>query len=338
MMTQRLVIFSLASAILMAVGCGEATQSDTGQKPMSESQTIASRPLCVGRFLIDVPVDVQVVGTQTTTSSTAGAVSIERAVTKAAFVAKMEDIKAKLQSAPHHTEGTRLSEQLRPDDATYIFRYRKNSAGTRAYQIDGYRWVESNMFTINSSAANDSFLSTIADVKRGLSTMTPRDTWSIPTEPGFCFDNGFLPGRENSFEATGVQLSFEAYPGVSIFMETRTRSFSAEKEAGLIERTDWAMTLMDASDKPIVLRRRQDRPVLSGLAEEVLWKHKRDGYYQLKGDAEMNGQAGDPGKPDTAFSIILDQPGDGSLQPNEEKVIQLWDAVINSVRLRPGAL
>lgn len=338
MMKHKHLLVFLAPLLLFAAGCDKADSPPSEPKLMTQPLTIATRPLCVGRFLIDVPVDAKVVWTLTDTHA-AGEISPPvLASTHSSFELQMKTTEAELRAQTHFGEGSRFKEVTSTDPNTRLFVYRGDPVDTTGFKIDGYVLKGETIFHVGGFANNDLLPRAKNRVSSGLQNIFPRDTWSIPTEPGFCFDNGFLPGRENSFEATGVQLSFEAYPGVSIFMETRTRSFSAAKEAGLIERTDWAMTLMDASDKPIVLRRRQDRPVLSGLAEEVLWKHKRDGYYQLKGDAEMNGQAGDPGKPDTAFSIILDQPDDGSLQPNEEKVIQLWDAVINSVRLRPGAL
>ncbi|TVT46086.1 MAG: hypothetical protein FHP94_17800 [Denitromonas halophila] len=168
--------------------------------------------------------------------------------------------------------------------------------------------------------------------------LKPRDTRTIPTDRGFCFDGGFLPGGDGGFEATGVQLTFKAYPGLVVFMETRVRSASPVEEASLIERTDAAMKLMDASDKPTVLQRRNDRRVAFGTAEEVLWKHPRGDHYTLMGDIEMNGLDGATDKPDVAFSIVLDPPKDGAEQPEEGGVLRLWDSVVESLRLRPGAV
>ena len=337
---RRSAFVFIAPLLFLAAGCGKAETPAKGPTPMTQSQTITTRPLCVGRFLIDVPADAKVVGTQTTTSNTAGTISMQTTVSKATFKSKMESNEAQLRRSPHQTEGSRLSEVLRPDEMAYIFRYRKNDVGVRAYQIDGYRWIESEsiLLTINSGASNDVVRTVIDEVKRGLYAVTPRDTWAIPTEPGFCFDHGFLPVRDSTFEATGVQLEFVQFPGLRIFMETRVHGPSPVAEPGLLERTDDALKLTDGSDKPSVLRKRHDRAVLFGKAEEVFLKQRREKHYSILGDLEMHGQDGALDKPDTAFSLVLDPPKDGSTQPEEEAVLRLWDAVIDSVRLRPGAL
>lgn len=334
----RCLLALIALFLLFAAGCGKADTPAKASTPMTQKQMLDTRPLCVGRFLIDVPIGTKVVGTQTTSSYAAGTISVQSAVSKAAFKARMEGVEKELRNAPHKTEGSRFSELSRPDDTSYLFRYRKNDVGARVYQIDGYRWTQSAVFAVNSGSSNDLFQSVLNDVKRGLFAMKSRDTWAIPTQPGFCFDNGFLPGSEASFEATGVQLAFKDYPGLAIFMETRVHTPSPVEEPSLFDRTDAAMKLMESPDKPSVLRRRKDRPTSIGAAEEVLWKHSRDGVYTLNGDVEANGSNRRLDKPDTAFSIVLDPPKDGSPQPDEDAVIRLWDTVVDSLRLRPGAL
>lgn len=59
----RLVALALLG--LFAAGCGEKPASKMPPKTMTEQQTAATRPLCVGRFLIDVPADAKVVWTST---------------------------------------------------------------------------------------------------------------------------------------------------------------------------------------------------------------------------------------------------------------------------------
>jgi len=305
---------------------------------MTKTQVLATRPLCVGRFLIDVPMDATVTGTQTTSSGVSGTISVQTGTSKSAFDSKMLGIETRLRSALHETEGSRLSEVLRPDANTYIFRYRKSEIGTRVYQIDGYRWADSTMFAIESGSSNDDFQLVVDEVIKGSVNVRLRETWTIPTDTGFCFDGGFLPGGDVGFEATGVQLTFKSYPGLVMFMETRVRSKSPADEAGLIERTDAALKLMDTQDKPTVLRRSNDRRLAFGTAEDVLWKHRKGDHYALKGDVEMVGLNGATDKPDVAFGIVLDPPKDGTEQPEEGAVLRLWDSVVESLRLRPGAI
>ncbi len=54
----RLVALALLG--LFAAGCSEDTASEVLPKIMTEKQAITTRPLCVGRFLIDVPAETRV--------------------------------------------------------------------------------------------------------------------------------------------------------------------------------------------------------------------------------------------------------------------------------------
>jgi len=53
------LVFS-TSFLLFAAGCSEDTASEVLPKIMTEKQAITTRPLCVGRFLIDVPAETRV--------------------------------------------------------------------------------------------------------------------------------------------------------------------------------------------------------------------------------------------------------------------------------------
>jgi hypothetical protein len=335
---QRFALALAAPLVLLVAACGKTNATANNHSPMTQIQTIATRPLCVGRFLIDVPADAQVVGTQTNTSSTAGTVSVKKPISRAAFQSKMNDIQMQLKSAVHQTEGSRLAEVTRPDDSTYIFRYRKSGVGARVFQIDGYRWNDSAIFGINSNASNDSFQTVVKDVSMGLNTVQFRDPWVTPSEPGFCFDHGFLPGKESSFEATGVSIKSAQLPGVTVFLETRLQVPSPVVQPSLIVRTKEALKLNEGGNKPAIVRERQDRVLLFGQADEVLLKQRHNKHYSLLGDVEMKGRAGALDKPDVAFSLVLDPPKNDTDQPAEAAVLQLWDSVVNSLRLRPGAL
>jgi Tle cognate immunity protein 4 C-terminal domain/Tle cognate immunity protein 4 N-terminal domain len=337
--TRRRVLTLFAPLLLLAAGSGKADTPAKGSTPMPHTQTIATRPLCVGRLLIDVPADAKVIGTQTTSSSTAGTISVQVAVKKVAFKAKMEDIETKLRNAPHQTEGSRLSEVLRPDDATYVFRYRKNDVGARVYQIDGYRWAESNQFTINSNASNSTFRSVIDEVKRGLLTMKPRDTWTVPTEPGFCFDNGFLPGKDSTFEATGVQLTFKAYPGLMIALETQTSDQGASAGPDLITRVEEGQGILEPNQRATMLRKNAKRSVDGRMGQEVMLKRQVEEGVRLTGYLEINAEPSRIDAPGISFAVALDPSKQkGGATSKEEDVLHLWDAVIQSLRLRPGAI
>ncbi len=328
-----------APFLLFAAGCSEDTASEVLPKIMTEKQAIATRPLCVGRFLVDVPMNMTVAGTQTTSAGVSGTISVQSGVSKSAFNLKMTGIETRLRSAIHETEGSRLSEVLRPDETTYIFRYRKSEIGARVYQIDGYRWVDSTMFAIVSGSSNDEFRSVVDDVAKGLLEIKPRDTWTIPTEPGFCFDGGFLPGSDGGFEATGVQLESPGFPNLLIAFSTRANDGPPPEGAQLLTRTDAVLQGVDGSDRPTVLRREGTRPLGERTAQEVMWKWVKSEGVMLSGNLELYASSHRLDAPEISFELALDPPEKkAGANTDEQDALLLWDTIIQSLRLRPGAV
>ncbi|MCZ4304213.1 T6SS immunity protein Tli4 family protein [Zoogloeaceae bacterium G21618-S1] len=337
-MTLRHIALVLATPFLLfAAGCSEDATPASPKEAMTDAQAIATRPLCIGRFLIDVPAETRVTWTDTRTAL-AGVIKREGTLSENAFSTRMRREQERV-GGPVSEDASLLKEVREINDGQgRVLVFRDAPSNDLYFDMKAFVLVQGTLFSLFGQAEDAKLSSAIRDIEKGLSMLKHRDTWTIPTDRGFCFDGGFLPGGDGGFEATGVQLTFKAYPGLVVFMETRVRSASPVEEASLIERTDAAMKLMDASDKPTVLRRRNERSVAFGTAEEVLWKHRQGDHYTLKGDVEMNGLDGATDKPDLAFSIVLDPAKDGTEQPEEGAVLRLWDSVVESLRLRPGAV
>ena len=87
----------IAPLLFLAAGCGKAETPAKGPTPMTQSQTITTRPLCVGRFLIDVPVDAKVSWTVTRTSLT-GVIKMEGPLSERMFATRMRDEQEQMQS------------------------------------------------------------------------------------------------------------------------------------------------------------------------------------------------------------------------------------------------
>lgn len=337
-MKRQHLLAILAPLLLFAVGCNNADSSLPEQKPMTQPQTIATRPLCVGRFLIDVPVDAKVTWTDTRTSLT-GAIKKEGTLSEKLLASRMRDEQERIAQTTS-ANGTSLlkdSHEIK-DQRGRIFVFRDAPSNDLYYDVKAFTLKDGLLFSFHDQAEDDKLPLAIRDVSKGVALLASRDTWAIRTEPGFCFDNGFLPGKDSSFEATGVAITTPQLPGVRIFLETRVHASSPVAQPNLLQRTDDALKLHEGPNKPSVLRKRQDRPVLFGNANEVLLKERLEKHYSLMGDVELFGMAGALDKPDTAFSLVVDPPKDVAAQPDEETVLRLWDAVVDSIRLRPGAL
>lgn len=307
---------------------------------MTETQAIATRPLCIGRFLIDVPADAKVVWTSTDTHA-AGEIAAPIASDERGFQRLMTRTETELRAQTHYEETTRFKEVMAPDQTSRVFVYRGDPIDTTGFQLDGYVLKGQTVFKVRGFANNDLLDRAKSRVSNGLKNIKPRDTWTIPTEPGFCFDGGFLPGGDGGFEVTGVQLTFKAYPGLMIALETQTNEQGAFAGPDLIARTEQGQGILDPGQRATMVRKDARKSVSGRVGQEVMMKRQIDGALRLVGYLQIDAEPGRTDAPSIAFSLGL-TPSDnvaGRIAPDADaEVIELWDTITQSLRLRPGAV
>jgi hypothetical protein len=339
MTIRRCILALLAPLMLLAAGCGNADTPAKGSSPMTQPKTIASRPLCVGRFLIDVPADAKV--TWTTTNTYEVGEIVTTLARRGEFVHKIEEVEAQLRSRTHLDEGQLLKEMVEPRPDAKVFVFRRDEFSTTGYELAGYVFYKDSgrYFLLKDGANNDRLERAKSRIADGLIRLQPRDTWAIPTDPGFCFDNGFLPGKESGFEATGVQLEFPGFPNLLIALSTRANDRPPPEGGQLLPRSDAVLRGVDGADRPAVLRHVSARQLGDRTGQEVMWKWTKSGSVMLSGNMEVYASSRQLASPEIAFALALDPPKqEGGATAKEADVLQLWDAIIQSLRLRPGAL
>jgi hypothetical protein len=340
MMTQRSVLALLVPLLFLAAGCIADTPTK-GSTPMTQTQTTATQPLCVGRFLIDVPVSAEVRWTTTNTYEVGEIVSMP--AHHAEFVRKIKAVEAQLRARTHYEEGQLFKEVVEPHPDAKVFVYRSDEFSTTGYELAGYVFNKAGgrYFLLKDGANNDRLARAKGRIAEGLMRLQPRDTWSIPTEPGFCFDNGFLPGKDTTFEATGVQLTFKGYPGLMIALETQTNDQGAFPGPDLITRTEEGQGIVEPHQRATMLRKNAKRSIGDRAGQEVMLKRQEEGALRLTAYLEVNAEPGRIDAPGIVFSLSL-TPSDNMAErlPSEAEaeVTGLWDTIIQSLRLRPGAV
>ena len=139
-------------------------------------------------------------------------------------------------------------------------------------------------------------------------------------------------------------MEFADYPGVLIGFESRTSDRPANPEDKLITRvlrTD-KRGLPDRLPKTTL--RQTDQRRIAGLnAEELVRKYKLPEGLAMLGWAEHDAQPSRPDQPEIKLGLELEPLDDRTQKPHlnlpsEGAVLALWDAILNSVRPRPGAL
>ncbi|MDH5823127.1 T6SS immunity protein Tli4 family protein, partial [Luteimonas sp. RD2P54] len=181
---------------------------------------------------------------------------------------------------------------------------------------------------------DDKYLHYVVDISGRLA---PRRAGEVPLAPGFCIDRGLVgePSLPNQRENVALFLRFPQQPGLEVKFATMTPAQPPEPLTSRMGRKDG----VSAADLARITTLREGRKTVNGIAvEEVLETYaERDGRrtHLFSWEATINGA---PGNAPT-LTLELEFNGEGSTSSLSEKdALSLWDAIIDSIRPRPGAI
>jgi len=175
-------------------------------------------------------------------------------------------------------------------------------------------------------------------------TLYARDHWDpIPTEPGFAFEGGFVKytGKPRQEDAVLVFKTLPPYLGIKgnfrtyVFAESGEQMFGAEGAAEI---------LAAIAAKGTILRK-GDVKVDGIAAQEICVAHTEEGKRKYDFTMKTPGEGKNMARP----MIILDMSSDnerdkfgnykfGNGFASDAEAVEVWNALRDSIRLRPGAV
>jgi hypothetical protein len=202
------------------------------------------------------------------------------------------------------------------------------------------------MLTMTSDLRPSDIDRTIQRSTDVLRNVTYRDNWTVPTERGFCINGALMGGPSRNSE--GVEQYFLLQPGrPSLFSIKMREAVDLDLKYSLLKGLpDLRKQLKDQGYSQYAHILREGKRKIAGMdAEEVLLSIK-DGHFQaFRFYLTAPGTPGSTAQPHTDIRLSLGaEPRDG-LPPDqatspvdEAGAIQVWDTLLNSMRLRPGAM
>jgi hypothetical protein len=363
------IVLAICAAIISCKPT--AVMTETERKSMNELiQNMQTH--CVGRYLIDVPRDFKLGTSQAVGYSRNVVIKSLGKMSKVQFEQKMAQIQALYASKKHRKGWKYLYETLSvSSDITLFHRLESDSDMTEDSRgIEGYRW--SNGFAIGMEAKatdadmekakdgamtrklGDDVPQKIALLTKMLTNVQGRETNEIPKEPGFCFNDGFLPGRAGEGKELEIDeelsggLFNKKTPDIHIHFETSTHY----KQRELLLQGDNLDKLLALKNARVL---RKGEVALAGVAQTQEWlvygdtddgnlvngKQPRGHYFKIEGNTLVS----NPLAPRVALTMRTGQAvredensmsttSDSSL--TDAQALALWDAISKSIRLRTG--
>jgi hypothetical protein len=175
--------------------------------------------------------------------------------------------------------------------------------------------------------------------------ITYRDNWTVPTEPGFCVNGALIGGPSRNSEAL---IQAWTIPSVgSIVIDMRDAVDVDEQSSLLKNLSDLKHQLRDEGYSGHVKILRQGKRTVAGMeTEEVLFSIKGDGVQLFRFYLLAPGKAKDVAHPHASIQLRLGEipkegvitAADATSPVDEAGAIQVWDELLDSMRLRPGAI
>lgn len=323
---------------------------------------------CVGRFLIDLPKGASVRTIQSVGHNREVVIEAMNPMSHDTFNTRMAQIETEYRSKRHYEEWPYLYSVGSPSSAIRLFERLESehtlSDSSRA--IEGYKWSDNKVIKLVTMARdvsdekyrNDSLAQQVgtntpkkkALVADLLKRVRGRDMKEVPTEPGVCFEGGFLASKAEADEEIDATIEFgRAMPDVSIRFSANSYIQEAESLLGrkstgkAVSDNNWSILRKGVIKVPGALL--VEELLMAGDMEQSNNTSIKGHYFKLEGNSKV-------GSPQTPFFDLVMRNG-GAVEPTfdengkfkpttasltEAKAVALWDAVSKTIRMRPGAL
>lgn len=363
---RRLALFAALLILAIAPGCQPKTSPLTAQEQQTVSElTQDLKPYCFGRFLIDLPKQAIVSQTGPTVGHNRDVV-IETmgSMTQDEFNARMAQIEKEYKEKKHRRGWPYFYGSSSPIPTIKLFE-RLEDAINLTYvsrSIEGFKWSNNTLIKMVVKAHDVSDPESRADsILKQLTTNTPqkkalltdllqrvraRAASEIPTEPGLCFEGGFLAGKASEEEEFSATISFAKMPDVTMNFNSNTEN---REPTTLLDRAS-------AIEKSLPQRNgktlRKGKLTLMGIPQAEEWLlagemgqsggGKMQGHeFTIEGNSKIS-------SPQTPFFTFEFKNGNGYALPEGKQItkaslsdaeaLALWDAVSKTIRMRSSAL
>lgn len=353
-LTRRLLTAGLC---LMLAGCDFPPKMTAQEQQAIQALTMQLVPQCVGRYLIDMPAQVEL----------GGMVKIQDALVETVAMS-LDQFQKEIAAREAELTKTR-SIDAHPflyvnapawDEHSRYFLHRGSIGNDPGHRVlEGYRWENGVLIRIELQSSDytkpdqtkDPLVRKMAvknDVPRAatqvfemLTSFRGRPDGAIPTEPGLCVPGGILLGKSKHDEQVDVDFHLPAYPDV--YFNVFTHSTLQVKTSLLWRGGPIAAALRVLDDGRTIRRGTVELP--GGRGEEMIVAGPMI-VTNVQGQAfrlESNATTGNPEAPFVAVKLSNGGPT-GLEEPlkkaslTEAQALALWDAVSRTLRPRPGAI
>lgn len=331
-------VAATALSLLMAVAAGATTTRVLKDQKMDTTEKGNWTTHCVGRFLIDLPAEAEYVGGSYDFAFS----TLERQpMGLDKFQQEVDSVEKRLKDTKHKSGSSLLLKSTAPTDSSRVLGYWDSKNQHVAVDISGYRWLNGQRYLLHKGADPDRMEMAVARMETTISKLQVRGD-NPPAAPGFCVEHAiFADGGESGNESLNIRFRLKKHP--DIVVDVATNLNAGDPPESLLSRKPGvlsALGILGATLGGIRNIKEGDRTIGDHPGQEWLMKAPNDhGRQAHLFTWEAPGLHADELHPQIRIDL---QSGnsDGGLDPTpismtDHQMLQLWDKILNSLRLRP---
>jgi hypothetical protein len=339
------LIYVVATLLVLFGGNTNAEPVKTNAPEDIKSNTVSQdnlskKTICLGRYLIDLPNDATV---QASFTYAGGLIETRRNVSQSMFEQLVSTREFSLKSTPHKLGGSQWVGRTNLGDNKVLLQSWVDATTTQnIHKNETFIYLQDKLtlFLRNTESNSIAQPRTIERAKVIASSYRYKDENEIPAGVGFCINSGFLASKAPNGEKYSAVIDLKQFPSVSMSIDSYVTGAPTK---GLIERSNSAISSISNAFAGITILRKKAHNVGPVKGEEVLIRANEGSKHSYEFNWKSEGQANSVEFP--AMSIRLataDKKKDGDVIDapfkNDKEVLELWDSLLYTLRLRPGAI
>ncbi|WP_439686633.1 Tle cognate immunity protein 4 C-terminal domain-containing protein [Cupriavidus oxalaticus] len=294
------------------------------------------RTRAIGRHLVDVPDDARLIE-----SYKYNEVKIEPLPdvrSRAAFDRLINLREQTLRATKHGTHGSMFIERVPHANGSATLISWNRPTSDILYRFDTYFLIGATTVAYSGSVSPSLRESALSGVERLSGEWREIPSGEVPTGIGYVADKAILADAELNFESWEMVIRLAGKPDVSLVI---TSYVQGSVEPGLRKRAGGILAGLLGAVAGVVQLRNGSRPVGPIDADEILVAGTQDGKRTYGFKWEAPGKADSLAEPNLNVSLQVGEsayPTNKESFASDEEALELWDAVVGSLRLRPGAV
>ncbi len=303
--------------------------------------TTPKKTHCLGRYLVDLQADTRV---DAKFKYASGDVETKKNVSQSSFESLVSKREAQLKNTQHKLGGSMLDERLNFGVDEVLLQSWSSSVGSKKIHLNEvfiYAPQQQTMFRQSAESSASAKSHTIELFKRVASSYQYREPASTPSQVGFCIDSGLIVSALLSTEEVSASFKFKSYPTVSVYFKSYV---TGNPDAELLSRTGGIPGALAGAAAGMNTLRRANRDLGAVKGQELLVRANADGKRAYEFLWESQGKSNSIEFPFLSLKLttsaetnekgqIVDAPF-----KTDQEALKFWDDILQTLRLRPGAV